>query len=198
VLYAVALLVVVLSAVTVRSSFGRGSAEPGLAADRSTAIGAACPQPPLQTAAPVVFQDGARQLGVSIVALSYTYTPGFSPQIEVGGGLSGPLPAGQHLFLVGWADPASRDSTAAHHPGNGRYYPSAELRLTVDHCFSVPRGEMGYGGFTGMRVRGYLMLVDDAHHAAFERDGNAQDGYTQNDLFARHAVALGYTTVQTR
>ncbi|GAB6899154.1 hypothetical protein JCM9957A_22440 [Kineosporia succinea] len=159
--------------------------------------GAGCPNPPLETMGAFTSEPGASRVGVSVTTISYTYYEAYSPMIQVGAGLSGPVPGDQHLHFVTWADPTTKDSTPQRNPGNGRYYPSPEVVPTGDGCVNLPRGEMGYGGFTGMRVRYYLMLVPEAESQDFERLGNAQDGFTGNELHARRVVSLGYLELQT-
>jgi hypothetical protein len=191
------LVALVVLAVVVRPL---GRDHPGRAATSAPAVlgGAGCPSPALPTKGTVTAEDGAARAGISISTLSYAYTPAYSPSVELGGGLSRHLRGGEHLFVLDWSDPATTDSTPKHNPGNGRYYPSPELRLTDQNCFSYPRHEMGYGGFTGMRVRSYVVLVGDDVIATFERDGLAMDGYTPLELAQRNVVSLGYLTIQTR
>jgi hypothetical protein len=135
---------------------------------------------------------------VTLKSASYTYTPSAnSPQIELGGRLSDPLPPGSRLFTADWADPASTDSTADHSPGNGRFYPAPELKLSSDRCFHQARHAFGYPGFNGLTVRIYVLLVDARHSSAFARTGAAQDGFTKSGLATHGAVPVGYFVVNT-
>jgi hypothetical protein len=191
------LVALVVLAIVIRPG---GKDRPGGTATSAPALpgGAGCPSPALPTQGPVTAEDGATRAGISISGFSYAYTPAYSPSVELGGGLSRHLRGGEHLFVLDWSDPATTDSTPKRNPGNGRYYPSPELRLTDQNCFSYPRHEMGYGGFTGMRVRSYVVLVGDDVAGAFEREGLARDGYTLLELAQRNVVSLGFLTIQTR
>jgi hypothetical protein len=158
-----------------------------------------CRSSTLGTGATPVPVGSSANAGETLKSATYNYTVAASatPQIEVAGKLSGPLPKGSHLFTADWADPASTDSTSDHSPGNARYYPAPELRLTPDLCFRQVRYALGYPGFGGMRVRIYVLLVDAAHSKSFARKGAEQDGFTDSGLASHGATPVGYFVVQT-
>jgi hypothetical protein len=59
-------------------------------------------------------------------------------QLEAGGQLYGSIPSGTRLFLLGWADPTTVDSTPEHNPGNGFYYRAKTLLMWGD-CWLFPQ-----------------------------------------------------------
>ena len=72
--------------------------------------------------------------------------------MEIAATLSEAPPPGTIAQLLERADPNTVDSTPKHNPGNGRHYPRPSIR-TVGQCVFVPQGQLGYGGFAGIRVR---------------------------------------------
>jgi hypothetical protein len=132
---------------------------------------------------------------VRLTGAAYTYYSAWRPALAVGGQLDGPLPPGRSLLAAGWADPATIDSTAAHNLGNGLLYPGDELTLSDQDCFTVSPYSLGYGGYTGLTTRIYLLLVDTAKVLALQQESARLTGFTTDGLAARGVGFLGYVVV---
>ncbi|ONH33258.1 helix-turn-helix domain-containing protein [Pseudofrankia asymbiotica] len=173
-------------------------------ADMIPALDEAVPAPrgcyllPLQTQADVVAQPDAEAAGIRPTEMRYTYYPSWHPSLAVGGRLSGPVPDGWRLVVAAWADPASTDSTAAHNPGNGRFYPGDELVPSDQNCFTVQPYSLGYGGYEGITTRVYAILVDEAKVLPFLRSAGQLSGLTEADLGRWGVRVLGYAVVPSR
>jgi hypothetical protein len=172
--------------------FGGDAAPAVTPAPRAAAGPHGCYNLPLQTTASVVDQPGADQYSVRVAEASYLYDASWNPSLEVGGRLSGPVPAGKALVGASWADPGTTDSTPRHNPGNGRYYPGDVLTVSDQLCFRGPRGLIGYPGYPGITTRIYVMLADKAGAAALARDAERLDGFSDRDLAIRGADVIGY------
>jgi hypothetical protein len=120
--------VLALSMVVVTGLFQRTQDGPdqGLVTSSSPKPSTSDGVPP--TSCPPAGQPGAKPGTVtSLVEPSYPLTVGPSCykvelagkiQLEVGGQLYGSVPQGKRLFLLGWADPTTNNSTPEHNVGN--------------------------------------------------------------------------------
>jgi hypothetical protein len=167
----------------------------GPAAGAGSEVPSGCYRLALPTAADVVAGPGAETTGIRLVAASYDYFAAWNPSVAVGGRLSGQPAAGRRLVGAAWADPATTDSTAAHHPGNGRFYPGGPLELTDQNCFTVLPYPIGYGGYSGITTRIYVLSADAAAAAELPREAHDRDGLTEDDLAGRGVGVLGYFAV---
>jgi hypothetical protein len=186
-----------LGAAGAAGPFG-GPGPPPLSALPSPGPGGAphgCYSLPLRTPATVVDGPGAAASGIRLTDAAYTYYPAWNPSVAVGGRLSGPPPGGRRLIGADWSDPATRDSTPARNPGNGRYFPGSELTLTNQRCFTVPPFNLSYGGYTGITTRVYVLLVDPEDVVSLPRAAARLAGLTADELAQNGADILGYFTV---
>jgi hypothetical protein len=161
----------------------------------ATAAPHGCYDLPLPTGADVVDGPGAETAGIRLTAASYHYFAAWNPSAAVGGRLSGRPAPGRRLIGAAWADPATRDSTAAHHHGNGRFYPGEPLELTDQNCFSVAPYNIGYAGYAGITTRVYVLSAATAGAPALPREAHSHDGLTAQDLTRLGADVLGYFAV---
>jgi hypothetical protein len=145
-----------------------------------------------------VAQSGAASTGIRLTELRYTYYQAWHPSLAVGGRLSGPVPRTSRLVFAARADPASRDSTVAHNPGNGRFYPGDELAPTDQNCFTVPPYDLGYGGYSGITTRLYAILVDASQVMPFLHAAGQSAGFTDTDLARFDIRILGYAVVPSQ
>ncbi|EFC80693.1 helix-turn-helix transcriptional regulator [Parafrankia sp. EUN1f] len=157
--------------------------------------GSGCYRLELPTEAAVVDGPGSAATGLRVTAGAYQYFASWSPSAAVGGKISGRPAGGQMLMGASWADPATTDSTAAHNPGNGLFYPGQVLELTTENCFTVQPYNLGYGGYTGITTRIYVLLVDAAAVPALPREAHDRGGLSEQDLAAHGAEILGYLTI---
>ncbi|OAA23397.1 hypothetical protein UG55_103895 [Frankia sp. EI5c] len=166
--------------------------------------GGGCYSLPLPTSAAVGEGPGSgatelrRTAGLRITAGAYQYFASWNPSAAVGGRLSDRPAAGRLLIGAAWADPATADSTAAHHRGNGRFYPGEILRLTDQNCFTVQPYNLGYGGYTGITTRVYVLQVDSAVASVLPREAHRRGGLTADDLNRLGATAVGYLTIPSQ
>jgi hypothetical protein len=166
--------------------------------DGATPVPGGCYSLPLQTPADVVTEPGAESAGIRFAEMRYTYYPSWRPALAVGGRLSGPVPHGWRLVAAAWADPATADSTVAHNPGDGRFYPGDELVTSDQNCFTVQPYNLGYGGYEGITTRVYAMLVEAAKVLPFVRTAGQLGGLADADLAHWDVRVLGYAVVPSR
>ncbi|OHV34400.1 MULTISPECIES: helix-turn-helix domain-containing protein [Pseudofrankia] len=166
--------------------------------DGATPAPGGCYSLPLQTPADVVTEPGAESAGIRFAEMRYTYYPSWHPALAVGGRLSGPVPHGWRLVAAAWADPATADSTVAHNPGDGRFYPGDELVTSDQNCFTVQPYNLGYGGYEGITTRVYAMLVEAAKVLPFVRAAGQLGGLADADLAHWDVRVLGYAVVPSR
>lgn len=165
------------------------------AADAETSVPGGCYSLPLPTRVDVIDGQGTETTGIRLTAASYSYFAAWNPSAAVGGRLSGQPAAGRRFVGAAWADPATTDSTPAHHPGNGRFYPGEVLELTDQNCFTVQPYNIGYGGYSGITTRIYVLSIDASDTLVLPREAHQRAGLTEEDL-ARHGVdVLGYFAV---
>lgn len=127
----------------------------------------------------------------TVEAAAYHLQPSDPPRLEIAATLSGPPPAGTTVQMLERADPNTVDSTPEHNPGNGRYYPRPSIR-TVGECVFVPQGQIGYGGFTGIRVRYVVVLLPSRYERTIVADSDAGDGLSEQDLTRYSLTRLAY------
>jgi hypothetical protein len=77
------------------------------------------------------------------------------------GAVAGKLPPNTHLYLIGWADPSSRDSTKERNPGSGLYLLAEEVDPDSRGCWATDRGVLGYRGARGLAIEFFFTLVPD-------------------------------------
>jgi hypothetical protein len=160
---------------------------------------------PPRTSCPPAGESGARAVSpTSQVEAGYVLQPGPAHykmvladkiHLEVGGQLLGSIPAEKQIFLLTWADPATRDSTPKRNRGNGLYYRMDTFRI-VGSCYIRPQDEIAYSGANGLTFRQQLVLVDVEQVPAF-RAPQYDEGYDDAALDSFGVIRLAYFDVPT-
>ncbi|MFG1925847.1 hypothetical protein [Cryptosporangium sp. NPDC048952] len=160
--------------------------------DAPTSAAAATPGPCItpaqETKAQLTALPGAP---AQVRAAAYHLQRSDPPRLEIAAMLSAPPPPGTTVQLLERADPNTVDSTPEHNSGNGRYYPRPSIR-TVGQCVFVPQGQIGYGGFAGIRVRYVVVLLPVRHERTIVADSDAGDGLSEQDLARYSLQRLAY------
>ena len=117
-------------------------------------------------------------------------------QLETGGQIDGSVPSGEHLFMLGWADPATVDSTPDRNPGDGVYYPLSGFAVS-GNCFLRPQKETAYDGANGLTFRYFLVLVDEQHLSEYLAPGRDKKGYNDDELDSMGVTRIAYFSVPT-
>ena len=69
------------------------------------------------------------------------------------GTITGTVPPGYRLVLVGWADPGTRDSTPEHKCGSDLYLVAEVVDPNPNGCWGTKRSKLAYSGAKGLDFR---------------------------------------------
>jgi hypothetical protein len=124
---------------------------------------AAGPCPVLADARPVEAIAGLETVGLAFPRVSVELTDDGRGQLyrRFAGAIAGKLPPNTHLYLIGWADPSSRDSTKERNPGSGLYLLAEEVDPDSRGCWATDRGVLGYRDARGLAIEYSFTLVPD-------------------------------------
>jgi hypothetical protein len=118
-------------------------------------------------------------------------------QLELGGQIAGNIPAGKQLFLLGWADPATADSTPMRSRGDGVYYQVSAFQV-AGNCFLRPQGQIAYDGANGLTFRYLFVLVDDGNVSSFTNEDRNKNGFDDAALNSMNVTRIAYFDVPTK
>jgi hypothetical protein len=95
-------------------------------------------------------------------SVEVTGDPGGWLYRRFGGAITGTVPPGYRLVLVGWADPSTRDSTPEHKRGSDLYLVAEVVDPNPDGCWGTKRSRLAYSGAKGLAFEYTFTLVPDA------------------------------------
>jgi hypothetical protein len=117
------------------------------------------------------------------------------------GTLAGKVPSGSRLYLLGWADPNSHDSTRDRRPGSGLYHLADKLDPNPQGCWATPKKALAYQGARGLDFEYYFTLVPDAIRPQLDAYRATQqyekNGLTQADISRFGLQQLAFFRVET-
>lgn len=117
------------------------------------------------------------------------------------GRLTGHLPAGYVIYVVGHWD-SNSTSTTTHVHGYPHYYPRGEIHPQADGCWSLPSRNVGEPGSVGLSEHVLFMLASPAAARVLQQQEGAVDeragtGLNQTEMNALDAVPVDYFELTT-
>lgn len=148
----------------------------------------------LQTTAPIRPASKVSTTSVRLVEATYTLFPTEFPGLAEAGRVEGRPAAGDVLYLVGTADPSTRDSNPEHKSGTPNYFFLTPITLDGQGCWTVERRQVGYdcaGGLTFAHSLALLHAADAQNLVSQQKsDPNLRDnGFSENE-FGKLPVSL--------
>ena len=101
-------------------------------------------------------------LGFPQTSVEVTGSPGGQLYRRFEGTITGTVPPGYRLVLVGWADPSTNDSTPSGEPGSDLYLVAEVVDPNPNGCWGSKRSKLAYSGAKGLAFEYTFTLVPDA------------------------------------
>ena len=180
------------------SPSGGGSTQPVPVTTTPTTTPIADPPKPgcqrLETTAPIRQAAKASTTSVRLTEATYTLYPTDFPGLAEAGRVDGRPAAGDILYLIGTADPSTRDSTPERNRATSGYFLIEPIKPDPQGCWTVERRQVGYdcaGGVTFWHSLALMHAADAQRLVQRQKDdSDLRDNGFPEDEFKKLPVSL--------